>query len=78
MLVIAGPVFPEWYWGPIFFVLFLGPPITAVAALLYVAVPRRYRLSVPGGRPVRVVAAYLLAAGLVVGGWAAVRAIYEP
>ena len=24
-MVIAGPVFPEWYWGPIFFAVLFGP-----------------------------------------------------
>jgi hypothetical protein len=32
---IAGPVFTEWYWGPIFFLLVYGPPILAVAGGLY-------------------------------------------
>src|SRR4051812_30694682 len=33
-MVLAGPVFPEWYWGPIFFVLFFSPVIAAVGALI--------------------------------------------
>jgi hypothetical protein len=32
---IAGPVFPEWYWEPIFLALFYGPPILALAGVLY-------------------------------------------
>jgi hypothetical protein len=70
MTVVAGPVFTEWYWGPIFAVLLFGPPVTGVAALLYLAPLRR----LPGGRLVRLAAAYALAAALVVGGWSVVRA----
>jgi hypothetical protein len=31
VVVFAGPVFTEWYWGPIFFVLLYGPAIAAAA-----------------------------------------------
>ena len=34
---IAGPVFTEWYWGPIFFAIVYGPPIAAIAGGLYLA-----------------------------------------
>jgi hypothetical protein len=70
MPVVAGPVFTEWYWGPLFAVLLFGPPVSGVAALLYVAFRRR----LPGGRAARIVGAYALSTGLVVGGWAVVRA----
>jgi hypothetical protein len=29
--MFAGPVFPEWYWGPIFFVIVFGLPLAALA-----------------------------------------------
>ena len=32
---IAGPVFVEWYWTPIFFAIVYGPPILATAGVLY-------------------------------------------
>lgn len=70
MLVLAGPVFPEWYWGPIFFTLLFGPPVTGVAVLLYVLPLRRMR----GGPVARIAAACALSATLVIGGWAVVRA----
>ena len=31
---LAGPVFTEWYWGPIFFVVFFGPFIVGGAAVV--------------------------------------------
>src|SRR4051812_26490714 len=33
-MVFAGPVFPEWYWGPIFFLIFFSPVILAVAVVV--------------------------------------------
>jgi hypothetical protein len=27
MVLFAGPVFPEWYWGPVVFALLFGPPL---------------------------------------------------
>jgi hypothetical protein len=70
MLVLAGPVFTEWYWGPLFALLLFGPPVTGVAALLYVTVLRRF----PGGPLARIATALPLSAVLVVGGWAVVSA----
>jgi hypothetical protein len=29
MTVVAGPVFTEWYWGPLFALLLFGPPVSA-------------------------------------------------
>ena len=60
---IAGPVFPEWYWGPIFFVLVYGPPILAIAGGLY-ALGR----FTPLRRRTRAVAALLIAPALALGG----------
>ena len=37
LVPIAGPVFTEWYWGPIFFAIVYGPPIAAIAGGLYLA-----------------------------------------
>ena len=38
---IAGPVFTEWYWGPIFFALLFGPPLVAAAFAVDFVVRRR-------------------------------------
>lgn len=32
--IVAGAVFPEWYWGPIFLAIFVGIPLL-MAALLF-------------------------------------------
>jgi hypothetical protein len=37
----AGPVFPEWYWGPIFFALLFSPPLLAAAFVVDRVVRRR-------------------------------------
>jgi len=64
---IAGPVFTEWYWTPIFLAIFYGPPIAAVAGALYLALhPTRWR------RAGRAAAALVLATALVPGGVAVV------
>jgi hypothetical protein len=34
-LVIAGPVFPEWYWGPIFFLVMFSPLLAGGTTALY-------------------------------------------
>ena len=60
---IAGPVFTEWYWTPIFFAIVYGPPIAAVAGGLYVA-GRFTRLR----RRTRAAAALVLAPAIVLGG----------
>ncbi len=60
---IAGPVFTEWYWTPIFFALLFGPPILAVAGTLY-WLGRFTRLR----RRTRAAAALLVAPALVLGG----------
>ncbi len=70
MTVLAGPVFTEWYWGPLFAVLLFGPPVSVLAAVLYLVLRRR----MPGGRIARGAAAYALSTLLIVGGWAVVRA----
>jgi hypothetical protein len=69
MLVLAGPVFTEWYWGPLFALLLFGPPVSGVAAVLYFTALRRFP-----GRLARLATAVALSAVLVVGGWAVVRA----
>lgn len=63
---IAGPVFTEWYWTPIFFAIVYGPPIAAVAGGLYLA-GRLTRLR----RLTRAAAALVLAPAIVLGGVAA-------
>jgi len=60
---IAGPVFTEWYWAPIFFAIVYGPPIAAIAGGLYLA-GRFTRLS----RPTRAATALVLAPAIVLGG----------
>ena len=39
-MAIAGEVFPQWYWGPIFFVLVFGLPLGAAAFAVDFAVRR--------------------------------------
>ena len=68
---IAGPVFTEWYWTPIFLAIVYGPPILAVGGGLYLAL-RRTRLR----RLARAAIAVVLAPALVIGGvavWATVK-----
>ena len=43
MALFAGPVFVEWYWGPIFFLLLFGPPLAVAAFLVDLAVNRWVR-----------------------------------
>jgi len=59
---IAGPVFTEWYWAPIFFAIVYGPPISVVAGLLYLL--GRFT---PWRRRVRAAAALVAAPVLVLG-----------
>lgn len=33
-VILAGPVFAEWYWGPVLFAFVYGPFILAAAAIL--------------------------------------------
>ena len=33
-MIVAGPVFEEWYWGPVLFAIVFGPFILATAAIL--------------------------------------------
>ena len=33
-VIVAGPVFAEWYWGPVLFAFVYGPFILAAAAIL--------------------------------------------
>jgi len=67
---LAGPVFTEWYWGPILFIVFYGPPLAAVAFVVDFAVRRRVR---PLGTAQRLgLAAAVMSggAGLLLGGFA--------
>jgi hypothetical protein len=66
LVPIAGPVFTEWYWTPIFFAIVYGPPMAAVAGGLYLA-GRFTSLR----RRTRAVAALALAPAIVLGGVAA-------
>jgi hypothetical protein len=60
---IAGPVFTEWYWTPLFFTLFYGPPALALAGVLY-ALGRFTRLR----RRTRALGALALAPALLLTG----------
>lgn len=42
-MVVAGPVFTEWYWGPIFFLLVVGPPLSCLALVADFGVRRWVR-----------------------------------
>src|SRR5262245_11508728 len=35
MVLFAGPVFPEWYWGPIFFALVFGPVLLVLGFIAW-------------------------------------------
>ena len=43
MIPLAGPVFSEWYWAPIFFAVLYGPVLAAAAFGADVAVRRWVR-----------------------------------
>ncbi|MGH2750607.1 MAG: hypothetical protein ACRDK3_07005 [Actinomycetota bacterium] len=47
-MTVAGPVFGEWYWGPVFFALVFGPLILLVAIILTGVFARRAKRH---GRP---------------------------
>jgi hypothetical protein len=46
MIVLAGPVFPEWYWGPLFFMVVFSPILVAAAVGTDIVV-RRMRGRLP-------------------------------
>jgi len=60
-MVFAGEVFPEWYWGPIFFAVLFGPALLAAAFFADFAVRRWVR-------PLRWRQRAGLWAGVIVGG----------
>jgi hypothetical protein len=41
MFVFAGPVFPEWYWGPIFFLIAYSPLLAVGTGAAYLVARRR-------------------------------------
>jgi hypothetical protein len=41
MVVFGGPVFPEWYWGPIFFLIAYSPLLAVATGAAYVVARRR-------------------------------------
>jgi hypothetical protein len=59
-VIVAGPVFVEWYWAPVLFGLFFGPFILSVAAILTGALAYRARRR---GQPL----AWIKSLGLFVG-----------
>ena len=67
MVVIAGPVFPEWYWGPIFFLIFYSPLIAVVGVALFL-LSRRWRRPSPAWRVARIAGSLLGAIVLVLAG----------
>ena len=65
MLVLAGEVFPEWYWGPIFFTVVFSPVLVAAAVGTDVVV-RRLRGPLPLWKRARLwLAAALVATGVI-------------
>jgi hypothetical protein len=72
-MVFAGPVFTEWYWGPLFFALLFGPPLAVVAGAADFAVRRWVR-------PLRLPQRAALWAGVLAAGTVAIlggRALME-
>ena len=67
MASFAGPVFTEWYWGPIFLVVVLGPPLALAAFVVEFAVNRWIH-------PLRPPFRGLLRCGVVVAGTLAILA----
>lgn len=63
-MIVAGPVFAEWYWGPFFFALFFGPFILAGAAVLTWILARHARRR---GRPLTWPKLLTLLLGLIAG-----------
>jgi hypothetical protein len=68
-MVFAGPVFPEWYWGPIFFLIVMTPVILPVAVVINwrvrrLAGVRAWATSAP--RRYAIVAASLVIAAVLV------------
>jgi hypothetical protein len=41
MVVLAGPVFPEWYWSPIFFLIAYSPLLAVGTGVAYAVARRR-------------------------------------
>ena len=66
-MVIAGPVFPEWYWGPIFFLIFYSPLIAVVGVSLLLST-RRWRRPTPRSAFARAAGSLLGAIALVFAG----------
>jgi hypothetical protein len=62
-LPLAGPVFLEWYWGPLFFLFFYVPPLALGAMLVDVLANRLARRR---GRQRSPVERASVAAGVVV------------
>lgn len=63
-MIVAGPVFVEWYWGPFFFALFFGPFILVAAAVITVVVAYLARRR---GKPLTWLRSLGLLLGLTVG-----------
>lgn len=72
--IIAGPVFPEWYWTPIFLAIFVGVPLLLAAlasdGILTFVLRRR------GGGPRSTLAHTQTVVALVVGGAVIVYALH--
>jgi hypothetical protein len=66
-----GPVFPEWYWGPIFFLIVFFPVILAVAVVINWRVrrlPRVRRWATTAVRRYAIVFGSLVVSALLVAG----------
>jgi hypothetical protein len=71
-MVIAGPVFTEWYWGPIFFLLLFSPVLAGLTTALYLAARRRVRRR---ARPLLLAGCFALSVLLVLAGASAWRSV---
>src|SRR3954452_20304957 len=70
-MVFAGPVFPEWYWGPLFFLILFSPVILVVAVVVNWRVRRLESVrgwATSGARRYAIVLASLVLSALLVAG----------
>lgn len=68
-MVIAGPVFTEWYWGPVLFLIFFSPILAGLTIALYLVARRRIRRR----RPLLLAGCFALSVGLTLAGGSAWR-----
>lgn len=69
MALLAGPVFPEWYWTPLFLTIMFGPPILLLATggtFIAGRIARRRGIPFGRGRRLGVALALILLLGSLV------------